>query len=98
MRAPAHATAQSLLEFPRGAGSRLVLVKMESLSETDARKAVALAQDQHGVGHLDMVLSSAGICRLGRVDELDPNEFLEHANVNAVAVVRLFQATLPLLK
>ncbi|KAF2119260.1 hypothetical protein BDV96DRAFT_642295 [Lophiotrema nucula] len=98
VRDPSHKTALSLKELPTGENSTLVLVKVESVSDTDAKEAVEVLQKEHGIDHFDVVVSSAGICRLARLDEIDIADLLDHVNVNAIGVVRLWQATHTLLK
>ncbi|KAF2259789.1 NAD(P)-binding protein [Lojkania enalia] len=98
VRDPEHSTAKSLFDFPKGENSTLVTVKVEATSDTDAKEAVTTLQKEHSIDHLDVVISSAGICRLSRLDEVDIADLLDHVNVNAVGVVRLFQATKDLLQ
>ncbi|TVY85343.1 Norsolorinic acid ketoreductase [Lachnellula suecica] len=98
VRDPSHSTSQSLLSLPKGHGSAIVLLKLDSLVEKDFNSAVEILKTEHGIKALDLVISSAGIAKIARIDELDIGELKEHVEVNALGPVRLFQAMLPLLK
>jgi len=99
-RNPAGKDAQELLTLPTGKGSKLILVKIESTSDTDAVKAVETIKAQ-GVSHLDLVIANAGIFKseaFKDVAVMKTADLLEHVDVNTGGPVRLFQAVLPLLK
>ena len=100
VRNPSSSEAQSLNSLPKASGSKLILVKIESTSDTDASAAVASLQKQ-GISHLDIVIANAGIYKISafvRVDEMKTTDLMEHFDVNAAGTVRLFQAVLPLLQ
>ena len=100
VRNPAGKDAQDLKTLSKGEGSQLLLVKIESTSETDAVAAVRSVQSQ-GVSHLDVVIANAGIFKteaFREVARMKTSDLLEHVDVNVNGPVRLFQATLPLLK
>ncbi|KAL2139203.1 hypothetical protein VTI28DRAFT_5511 [Corynascus sepedonium] len=93
------AQAQGLLKLPTAEGSKLLLVKIDSLSNTDAAEAVKELQTA-GVNHLDVVIANAG----GTVGEVKPltqvtaQSLLDNFAVNTVGPVLLFQAVHPLLE
>jgi len=91
---------KSLNHLPKAEGSKLVVVKVESISDTDASEAVhSLAS--YDITKLDIVIANAGIFKLKafqKVAEMQTADLMEHFNVNAAGVVRLFQATWPLLQ
>ena len=94
------ADAKSLNSLPKAADSRLIVVKVDGKSETDAADAVRFLADQ-GVTKLDVVIANAGIYTLSAfspVKDMKTSHLTEHFDVNATAVVRLFQAVLPLLE
>ncbi|KAL2000898.1 hypothetical protein VTN02DRAFT_2486 [Thermoascus thermophilus] len=98
VRDPSAATATALHDLPKGPSSSLILVKIDSASETDAHAAVTELQSAHGIRSLDLVIANAGILKeFPRVEAVQPAAMLEHYQVNVVAPVLLFQATLPLL-
>ena len=97
VRDPSHSTAKSLSNLPKGHGSSLMVVKIDSSSEADPAAAVKTIQS-HGIAKLDVVISSAGIAKLGPLNAIPIAEFKEHLDVNSTAVLILFQATYPLLK
>lgn len=54
-------TAKTLHDLSRGPGSKLIVVKIDSESETDAKAAVALLKTQHGIVNFDTVIANAGV-------------------------------------
>ena len=98
VRDPAHGTSKALQSLPKGNGSTLVLVKIESTSETDAASAVKELQSTHGITALDVIIANAGISKVfPPVSEVKMSDVREHFEVNVCAVIYLFQAVLPLL-
>ncbi|RFU34028.1 hypothetical protein B7463_g2268, partial [Scytalidium lignicola] len=92
--------AKSLDTLPKAEGSKLIVVKVEVTSDADAAAAVA-SLAAHGVSSLDVVIANAGIFKVAafnKVAEAKPSDLLEHADVNGAGVIRLFQATWPLLQ
>ncbi|MCJ1293140.1 hypothetical protein MMC34_004693 [Xylographa carneopallida] len=92
--------SKSLNHIPKAEGSKVVVTKVESTSETDAAEAVQSLKS-HGITKLDIVIANAGIYKLQAfqpVAEMQTVDLMEHVNVNAAGVVRLFQATWPLLQ
>lgn len=97
MRDPSHSTSKSLSTLPKGPGSSLLVVKIDSVSENDPTTAVKTLQS-HNINKLDVVISSAGIAKLGPLHAVSIADFKEHLDINSTAVLMLFQATYPLLK
>lgn len=96
-RDPGHPTSKALSDLPKGPGSRLVLVKVDALSETDALEAVKELTAQ-GINHLDIVIANAAVAyAYGKVSEVKIEDLQGHIEPNVYGVVRLYQATLPLL-
>lgn len=99
VRDPSAATATSLHDLPKGPSSTLIIVKIDSTSETDAHAAVKELESAHGIRSLDLVIANAGILKgFPRVEAVQPSDMKEHYQVNVIAPVLLFQATLPLLQ
>ncbi|KAH6999339.1 aflatoxin biosynthesis ketoreductase nor-1 [Ilyonectria destructans] len=91
--------ASSLTSLPKGEGSRLVLVKIDSQVDTDAAAAVAQLRGEHGITSLDVVIANAGIAHSGTtVSNTNPDAIRDHINTNTIGPVTLFQAVSPLLK
>lgn len=100
VRDPAGVEGQALTKLPAALGSKVILVKVESTSETDAKDAI-YTLSSHDISHIDTVIASAGIFRsdaFRKVCEMKTSDLLEHVDVNAAGMIRLFQATLPLLR
>ena len=97
VRDPSHFTSKSLSSLPKGLGSSILVVKIDSASENDPMTAVEMLQS-HNINKLDVVISSAGIVKLGPLHAVPIAEFREHLDINSIAVLTLFQATYQLLK
>lgn len=94
------AKQQFLHDIPKASGSKLVIVKVESRSDTDPLEAVSSIGNQ-GIKHLDVVIANAGYYTPPadpRVAKITAKDLLEHVDVNTAGPIRLFQATLPLLQ
>ena len=100
VRNPSSSEATSLSHFPTGKSSRLIIVKIDATSNTDAKTAVESLSSQ-GVSALDIVIANAGVfdtAAFTTVADSTIAQIQSHLDVNAVGPVRLFQATLPLLE
>jgi norsolorinic acid ketoreductase len=78
----------------------VILVKVESTSDTDAKHAISSLSSQK-INHIDTVIANAGMYKLAafqKVADMKTSDLIEHVDVNAAGVVRLFQASLPLLQ
>ncbi|MCJ1431852.1 hypothetical protein MMC27_001207 [Xylographa pallens] len=99
VRDPSNETSKSLSTIAVGKGSRLIVVKLDNLSETDAKSAVQLLKSEHSIDHLDTVIANSGIANYyGTALETPISELRDHINVNAIGTLILFQATWPLLQ
>lgn len=97
VRDPSHGTAKALADLPTGAGSRVLLVKVDASSESDALAAIKEIEKQ-GIDHLDIVIANAAIAYIyPKVSELKIADLEAHMVPNVYGVIRLYQATLPLL-
>ena len=99
VRDPSNETSESLSSIAVGKGSKLIIVKLDSLSETDAKSAVQVLKTEHGIDHLDTVIANSGIANYyGTALETPIAEVRDHINVNTIGTLVLFQATWPLLQ
>lgn len=90
---------KSLLTVRTVTGSKVILLKVESTSDTDALKAIRYTESQ-GITELDVVIFNAGIFTPDAykpVAETRVSDLKSHFDINTVGPLRLFQATLPLL-
>ena len=79
----------------------MIIVKIDSQSDTDAAEAVDSLAKDHGITQLDGVIANAGLYLIDQfvpVAKSSPAGFNEHFDVNVAGVVRLYQAVLPVLK
>ena len=99
VRDPAADASQQLSNAFTAQGSKLVVVKIDSAADGDAKAAVAELQSKHGVDRLDVVIANAGHgeCTAPVLDT-SPDNVRNHLNVNLIGVLTLFQATEPLLR
>ena len=94
-----NASAKALQALPAGKGSKIILVKIDSSSDTDAQQAVDDLKSEHGIKHLDVLIANSGIFNfVGKAGKTPAKALREHFQVNSVAPLTLFQAALPLLE
>ncbi|CAG9998630.1 unnamed protein product [Clonostachys byssicola] len=93
------AKANDLDSLPKGQGSKVVVIKLDSGVDTDASEAVSRLQKDFGISALDVVIANAGIANNGNtVLNTSPESIRDHFNVNTIAPISLLQVTQPLLK
>jgi norsolorinic acid ketoreductase len=93
-----HSSAQDLHKLPIAAESRLIVVKIDSASLTDAQDAVQELQSKFGVTRLDTVIANAGIGRNWvSVADTTAAQVEDHISINAIGPLTLFHAVRPLL-
>lgn len=82
-----------------GQWSRLIIVKIDALVESDARDAVGkLTAEMSGVDNIDIAIANAGVANnYPKFSELKASDFTAHFTPNVLGTVWLFQATWPLL-
>ncbi|PNS18364.1 hypothetical protein CAC42_6181 [Sphaceloma murrayae] len=92
-------SAEPLESLPKAAGSKLLTVKIDSSSETDAKEAIAQLQKDHGITRLDVVIANAGITR-DNTDAMSaiPSAFHDVMTTNVLGPLLLATATRDLLK
>jgi norsolorinic acid ketoreductase len=100
LRSPTPAITNALTALPRGAGTKLLIVQIDSASPTDALTAIKTLQSiPSNLTHLDLVIANAGISNYFGPAAVTPlDQMLDHFRINTVAPLLLFQATLPLLR
>jgi len=98
VRDPENSTVKALSTLPKGSGSSLVVVKIDSSSENDAKAAMETLRNVHKITALDVVIANAGIATIWPlVIDVKASDIAEHVKVNTIGPVLLFQAVLPLL-
>lgn len=96
VRDPSSVTNLKLLKS--GSNSKLIIVKIDSLSTTDALSAVEELKSKHSITHLDVVIANAGLGSYwGPALTTPVAEFNKHFQVNATGTLVLFQAVHGLL-
>ncbi|RFU33891.1 hypothetical protein B7463_g2421, partial [Scytalidium lignicola] len=99
LRDPSDSSAQELATIPAGENSKLIIVKVDARSETDASDAISLLKSKYGITSLDVVLANSGLLnQYGPVSEVTPKDLRDHLEINTIAPIVLFQASLPLLE
>ncbi|KPM44918.1 hypothetical protein AK830_g1634 [Neonectria ditissima] len=89
--------SQGLLDVPRGENTKVIITKIDSSSKTDPYDAIKDIQSK-GVDCIDVVISSAGIAKMNTIEDMPLEEYEEVLMVNAISVMLLYKATLPLLR
>ncbi|KAH8884936.1 aflatoxin biosynthesis ketoreductase nor-1 [Thozetella sp. PMI_491] len=88
----------SLKDVTPAEGTSLLIVKIDSSSETDPTEAVKTLETA-GISSLDIVIANAGIGEVySRVEGIEIDDFRLLFDVNTLGPLRLFKAVYPLLK
>lgn len=75
----------SVSELPHAADSKLVVVKIDSRSDTDAQDAVKLVQAEFGIHRLDVVVANAGYGTMyGDLSQVKPHEVRDLVDINTI--------------
>ena len=99
VRNPEHPTAQALQNLFKGLDTQLIVVKIDANIEKDAHDALTELQQEHGVGHLDIVIANAGVAYIyPTVADVNIEDIKAHMQPNVYGVIALYQATRTLLK
>jgi norsolorinic acid ketoreductase len=92
------ASSKALNALLLGAGTKLIIVKIDSNSETDAKTAIKTLQFEHRIERIDAVIANAGLGHTwDKVLSTSPQSVREYTEVNTIGPLVLFQATYPLL-
>jgi norsolorinic acid ketoreductase len=92
-------STSTLESLPKAPGSKLIIIKLDSSSESDPKNAVAQLKSDHGITALDVIIANAGIAQSGTtVAETSVEALHDHFNVNTIGPILLFQAFKPLLQ
>lgn len=98
VRDPTDDRSIALSLLPKGESSSLIIVSIESTSETSALTAIEVLKTKHHIETLDIVIANAGIAAIyPAVSEAKPADMANHYAVNVIGPVLLFQAVKPLL-
>ncbi|KFY33567.1 hypothetical protein V494_07528 [Pseudogymnoascus sp. VKM F-4513 (FW-928)] len=96
-RNPDHETSKALETLPKGPGSRLIVVKIDARSETDASTAIQELKGQ-GIDHIDIVIANAAfIVPFVKIEDAKVADLRVAMETNIYGFFVLYQATLPLL-
>jgi norsolorinic acid ketoreductase len=99
VRDPCSSTSKALRDLRTADGSNLIVVKIDSSSDTNAKEAVAELKSKHNIGHIDVVIANAAVVAPpAPVASASIEDFRTNFQVNAFAPMLLFQATWPLLQ
>ena len=100
VRDPTGPSSRSLAEIPKASGSTLIVVKIESTSHQDAKKAVQTLDSKYQISTIDVVIANAATENqiYGPLSAVDPAQVEAHISVNTIGPLLLFQAVLPLLQ
>jgi norsolorinic acid ketoreductase len=97
-RNPEHASSTDLVNIPKAADTQLIIVKVDASDDKDAANSVVELQSQ-GIDHIDLVIANAGVSyAFGKVSDISLKDVRDHFEPNVYGVLRLYQATIPLLR
>jgi norsolorinic acid ketoreductase len=92
-------SSSALDSLPKASGAKLIIVKLDSASDSDPKDAVAELKSKHAITSVDIVIANAGISHSGTsIDNTTADALRDHININTVAPILLFQAFKPLLQ
>ncbi|KAJ5023967.1 hypothetical protein J3E73DRAFT_373162 [Bipolaris maydis] len=98
VRDPSSNISQRLLSLPKGKGSQVKLVKLDSAVDNDPASAIELLRSD-GVEYIDRVIANAGIGDVNKPPlDIDFNDIKRHMQVNFYGVFALVKAAVPLLQ
>lgn len=92
------ASGKALKSLPLATGTKLIVVKIDSTSTTDAKAAIQALKAEHGIQKLDMVIANASLGHSWeKVLNTSVESVREYTAVNTTSPLLLFQAVYPLL-
>ncbi|KAL8372230.1 hypothetical protein RB595_001836 [Gaeumannomyces hyphopodioides] len=97
VRSPDRWRAELEAQQPRGAGTRLLVVRLDAESSASPFEAAGELRDA-GVGRVDVVVANAGVGVAARLEDAAVADVETIVKVNGVAPLLLYQAMLPLLR
>jgi len=88
-RNPDHPTSQDLYKLPTGAGTKLIVIKIDATVWQSAFDGVKTL-GSHGVDHIDIVIANAGVSYIWPIiAEVQEKDLRAHVETNAYGVVSL---------
>ncbi|KAF4963484.1 hypothetical protein FSARC_8493 [Fusarium sarcochroum] len=92
-----HSSVDKLRSLPVATNSRLITIKIDSASPTDAEEAVQILKSQYKITKLDTLIANAGIGNWMSAAETTPSELEDHLKINTVGPFILYTTTKQLL-
>lgn len=84
--------SSEISSLPTAPGSRLIIVKVDGKSPSDATIAIESLQSQ-GITHIDVLIANSGVLdQWGPVSEVKSQDLRDHFEINTIAPIALFQA------
>lgn len=92
-----HESTESIRALPVAAGSRHIVVKIDSNSLTDAEAAAKELTSQYGITKLDTIIANAGVGKFAKIDQTPINDYADQLKTNTLGPVVLYLALRSLL-
>lgn len=73
-------------------------MQLDSESDTSPFEAVEALRAREGISRIDVVIANAGVGPIARLEDTTTAQIHQTVQVNGIAVLLLYQATLPLLR
>lgn len=92
-------SSKTLNALPASEGSKLIIVKIDAKSDTDASTAASELKSKHNITKIDVLIANAGLLHsIVPATETSNDALREHLEVNTIGPFILLKAFLPLLE
>ncbi|TVY45222.1 Norsolorinic acid ketoreductase [Lachnellula subtilissima] len=92
---------KTLSSVPVGSGSKIIVVKVDSTSATDASEAVEELKSKHSISKVDVLIANAGLLDAADIApalNASVSSIRKHFEINTLGPLVLIQAFFPLLE
>ena len=99
VRDPEHETSRSLYAVAKAENTRVIVLPYEAMDPDSAAHAIATAQQNYGIDHIDVVIANAGgMSWRGPTVSVPASEIHKAITLNTISPLLLFKASVHLLQ